>query len=56
MQNMPIKDSQTNKLSWQGRLTLVQPRIHLLWSFDQCHRPQHKSYEKLGLPMDETVQ
>jgi hypothetical protein len=55
MQNMPIKDSQTNKLLWQGRLTSVQPRILPLWSFDQRHRLRRKSYEKLGLPMDEAV-
>lgn len=29
------KDNRATRLSWQGKLIAVQPRIRLLWSFDQ---------------------
>jgi hypothetical protein len=32
---MPLKNRESNKVSWQGTLTSVQPRIRLLRSFDQ---------------------
>ena len=35
MQDVSAKDMASDKLSWRGKLTSVQPRIRLLRSFDQ---------------------